>query len=84
MENRRVNQPPGKGGAERPGGGGSRGTQGQHGGLDQGARTGQADNESGGREGPSEIPNPDNVNDRGSLSGFDGNAAEDTDEDGVK
>lgn len=54
-----------------------RSTAGSEGRKDQGIRTGKGDFEDqGGRQGPGEIPNPEDQNDRGSRSGFDGNAAE--------
>ena len=54
-----------------------RSTAGSEGRQDQGLRTGKGDYEyTGGRQGPGEIPNPEEQNDRGSRSGFDGNAAE--------
>ena len=54
-----------------------RSTAGSEGRQDQGIRTGKGDFEDqGGRQGPGEIPNPEDLNDRGSRSGFDGNAAE--------
>lgn len=54
-----------------------RSTAGREGRQDQGVRTGEGDFEDlGGRQGPGEIPNREDQNDRGSHSGFDGNAAE--------
>ncbi len=79
-----TDRPPGQGGQgqgiQKSGQGG--GQQGE----DQGIRTDGGDFESkSGRQGPGEIPNPEDENDRGSHSGFDGNAAEelaaDNDED---
>ena len=84
-------QKPGQGGRESQGGGDKpttrptpsgvpnegRSTAGSVGRHDQGVRTGKGDYEvTGGRQGPGEIPNPEDQNDRGSRSGFDGNAAE--------
>ena len=79
------NQKPGQGGSDKPTirptpsgvpneGRSTAGNEGRH---DQGVRTGKGDYEyTGGRQGPGEIPNPEDQNDRGSRSGFDGNAAE--------
>ena len=82
---RQGNQKPGQGGSDkpttRPTPSGvpneGRSTAGSEGRQDQGVRTGKGDYEyTGGRQGPGEIPNPEDQNDRGSRSGFDGNAAE--------
>jgi hypothetical protein len=79
------NQKTGQGGSDKPTtrptpsgvpneGRSTAGSEGRH---DQGIRTGIGDNEyPGGRQGPGEIPNPEDQNDRGSRSGFEGNAAE--------
>ena len=84
-EDRGGNQKPGPGGSDkpttRPTPSGvpneGRSTVGSEGRQDQGVRTGKGDYEdTGGRQGPGEIPNPEEQNDRGSRSGFDGNAAE--------
>jgi hypothetical protein len=84
-EGQGVNQKPGRGGSDkpttRPTPSGvpneGRSTAGSEGRYDQGIRTGKGDNEvKDGRQGPGEIPNPEDQNDRGSRSGFDGNAAE--------
>ena len=57
----------------------NRSTTGNEWSKDQGMRTGKSDFEiEGGREGAGEIPNPENDSDRGSRSGFRGNAAEES------
>ena len=77
--------PPGQGGSDkpttRPTPSGvpneGRSTASSEGRQDQGVRTGKGDYEAKRRrQGPGEIPNPEDENDRGSRSGFDGNAAE--------
>ena len=77
-------QKPGQGGGQQGGGqktgqGENRSTTGNEWSKDQGMRTGKSDFEiEGGREGAGEIPNPENDSDRGSRSGFRGNAAEES------